>query len=238
MAVRCGRSRFVAARATRRRSRRTRWSAPSVSSTGRRCRTSQGVGTFAGPAFHSAEWDHSVDLTGKRVAVIGTGSSASQFIPIVAEQAGQLTIFQRTPNWYSAIPNYHEAVPDGLQWLFRHVPTYAQWYRFWLFWVSSDGLLPMARVEEGWEPLDRSVGADNDHLRELFTRSMTKQLEERPDLLAKVMPDYPPASKRIVVDNGVWPATLKRENVGLVTRADPRDHGGGHPHRGRRGARF
>ncbi len=58
-----------------------------------------GADTFAGPMFHSASWDHSVDLTGKKVVVIGTGASAIQFVPIIAEQVGQLTVFQRTAPW-------------------------------------------------------------------------------------------------------------------------------------------
>ena len=70
--------------------------------------------TFAGPSFHSARWDHSVDLKGKRVAVIGTGASAAQFIPVIAEQASpSSTIFQRTPNWFVPVPTYHDDVPAG-----------------------------------------------------------------------------------------------------------------------------
>ena len=73
--------------------------------------------TFAGPAFHSAQWPAGLDLTGKRVAVIGTGASAAQFIPIVAEQAADVVIFQRTPAWFAPTPDYHAPVADGLRWL-------------------------------------------------------------------------------------------------------------------------
>jgi cation diffusion facilitator CzcD-associated flavoprotein CzcO len=58
-----------------------------------------GIESFTGQSFHSAQWDHSVDLTGKKVAVIGTGASAIQFVPIIAEQVGQLQLYQRTPQW-------------------------------------------------------------------------------------------------------------------------------------------
>ena len=177
----------------------------------------KGTGSFEGPSFHSARWDHGIDLHGKRVAVIGNGASASQFIPVVAEQAESLTIFQRTPNWYAPNPNYHAAVGDGLQWIFRHIPHAAQWYRFSLFWTSAEGILPMAKVEPGWDAGEVSVGAANDQLREMFTAYLDEQFSDRPDLQAKVIPRYPPASKRIVVDNGIWPATLKRPNVRLVT---------------------
>jgi 4-hydroxyacetophenone monooxygenase len=177
----------------------------------------EGRERFAGPSFHSAQWDDSVELTGKRVAVIGNAASASQLIPFVAEQASELKIFQRTPNWYIPVPNYHEPVAEGMQWLFENVPHYGQWYRFWLFWVSCDGLLEMAKVDPSWSGNGGAVGPGNDQLREFLSAYLTAQLAERPELLEKVLPQYPPASKRIVLDNGVWAATLKRDNVELIT---------------------
>ncbi len=178
-----------------------------------------GMERFAGPAFHSARWDDSVDLKGKRVAVIGTGASAAQLIPVVAREAAELHVFQRTPAWFIPSPHYHDDVPDGLQWLFRHVPYYAHWYRFWLFWMSTDGLLPAAIVDEGWPHQDRSVSAANDMIRALLTGYIQSQFADRPDLLEKVIPAYPPAAKRMVLDNGIWAQTLKRENVRLITDA-------------------
>ena len=177
----------------------------------------EGLGSFAGAAFHSARWDHGAELAGRRVGVIGTGSSASQFIPHVADEAAEVRIFQRTPNWYAPAPNYHERVSGGFLWLLRHVPGYAQWYRFWLFWAISDGFLPMVEVDDGFRPGDEATGEGNRQLRELLAGSLTAQLAGRPDLIAKALPTFPPASKRIVVDNGSWPRTLLREHVRLVT---------------------
>ena len=176
-----------------------------------------GVGSFAGPTFHSARWDHSVDLAGKRVAVIGTGASAFQFVPIIAEEVADLTVFQRTPPWTAPAPNYHHPVADGLQWLFRHVPSYAQWYRFWLFCSSVEGILPSAYVDPDWDVSERSVSKANDDLRALLTLHIRRQYEDRPDLADKVVPDYPPAAKRMLKDNGDWARTLKRDHVHLVT---------------------
>ena len=176
-----------------------------------------GRDSFEGPSFHSAQWDHSIDLKEKRVAVIGNGASASQLIPEVAKEAAEMLVFQRTPTWYAPVPNYHDEVPPKQQWLFRHVPRYAQWYRFWIFWTSAEGLLPSARVEEGWDGDPASIGARNDEVRAMFTMYMQGQLADRPDLIEKVIPKYPPASKRIVLDNGIWPQTLKRDNVRLIT---------------------
>ncbi len=175
-----------------------------------------GIDTFAGPSFHSAEWDHSVDLSGKRVVVIGAGASAVQFVPIVAEQADHLTIHQRTPNWFVPVPHYHDRVADGLQWLFRHVPGYAQWYRFWNFWRSSEGLLPACAVDPDWTDRSLATGQANAELRDLLEQWLFLQFHDRPDLADKVRPMYPPAAKRIVLDNGSWGAALKRPNVDLV----------------------
>ena len=176
-----------------------------------------GVESFEGPSFHSARWDHSVDLKGKRVAVIGTGASAAQFVPLIAKEVDRLHVFQRTPAWFFPVANYHEETPAGLQWLFRHVPHYMHWYRFWLFWTTSDGLLASAMVDEDWEPNGLSVGAANDQLRQLLTMSLKAQYAERPDLLEKTLPAYPPAAKRILLDNGSWPEALQRDNVELIT---------------------
>jgi 4-hydroxyacetophenone monooxygenase len=177
----------------------------------------EGRETFAGPSFHSARWDHSVDLAGKRVGVIGTGCSAAQFVPIIAEEAANVDIFQRTPNWMFPVPHYHQSVPFGFQWLLSNIPAYRQWYRFWLFWRSAETLRPMAEVDPDWPDKARSVSELNELLRTMLVEAMQLQYEDRPDLWEKVEPKYPPASKRIIVDNGVWAQALHRGNVDLIT---------------------
>jgi len=172
---------------------------------------------FRGPSFHSAQWDASQDLRGKRVAVIGTGASAFQLVPEVAKQAAQLTVFQRSAPWMIPNPVYHARVAEGKKWLLRHVPAYARWYRFLLFWPGSDGLLPSLVIDPSWPHPERSVNALNEEQRISLTAWYASQLEGRPDLLAKVVPDYPPFGKRILQDDGTWLATLRRENVELVT---------------------
>ena len=175
--------------------------------------------TFAGPAFHSARWDHGVDLKDKRVAVIGTGASAAQFIPAIAPDVAELYVYQRTPNWFVPVPTYHDDVPDGLRWLFRHVPYYAHWYRFWMFWMTTEGLLPAATVDEAWPNKEHSVSMENEVLRMLLAGYIQAQFADRPDLLEKVMPGYPPAAKRMILDNGVWAEALKRDHVHLITES-------------------
>ncbi|MGH7786050.1 MAG: flavin-containing monooxygenase, partial [Candidatus Binatia bacterium] len=128
--------------------------------------------SFAGPAFHSAEWQHEHDLSGKRVGVIGTGASAFQLAPEVAKQASRLVVFQRSPPWMVPNPRYHARVSEAKKWLLQHVPYYARWYRFLLFYPGSDGLMPSLVVDPTWEHPERSVNAMNDFMREYFTQYM------------------------------------------------------------------
>jgi 4-hydroxyacetophenone monooxygenase len=177
----------------------------------------KGFGTFAGPSFHSARWSHDVELAGRRIAVIGTGASAVQFIPEVARDAGRVLVFQRTPPWLGPTPDYHDEVSVGQRWLYKHVPSYSEFNRFAIFWRMGDGVLDGVRVDPGYPPRHNAVSAANDVVRTMFEGYLQSQFADRPDLLAKVVPDYPPGAKRILRDNGIWPETLKRENVELIT---------------------
>ena len=175
-----------------------------------------GADNFAGPSFHSAAWDHRVDLAGKRVAVVGTGASAIQLIPAIAPDVAALYVYQRTPNWFLPTPEYYEPMPHGLQWLLAQVPHYAQWYRFWLFWRLAEGALPAARVDPEWRGGPGSISPLNDELRGLLAAYLEGQFADAPELLAHVLPRYPPLAKRILLDNGAWAATLKSDHVELV----------------------
>jgi 4-hydroxyacetophenone monooxygenase len=180
--------------------------------------------SFAGPAFHSAEWDGAVDLTGRRVAVVGTGSSAYQLVPEVAKVAAELLVFQRNAPWLRPTPHYHDPVPPGVRWLYDHVPYYSQWHRFWL---CAPGLLERGGVLEGWivdrdyPPTERAISAANDRLRAALTAWMSAQVADAPELLPKIIPGYPVGAKRVMRDNGVWLRTLRRPHVHLV--CDPID---------------
>jgi 4-hydroxyacetophenone monooxygenase len=177
----------------------------------------EGIERFDGPAFHSARWRHDQSLEGRRVAVIGTGASALQLVPEVAKVAERLFVFQRSPAWMLPNPSYHRKVSEGTKWLLRHVPYYARWYRFLLFWPGSDGLLPSLVVDPEWPHAERSINELNEQVRVFFTDYMRQQVGGDPELLAKVVPSYPPFGKRMLQDNGSWLATLRRENVELVT---------------------
>ncbi|HMJ10293.1 MAG TPA: NAD(P)/FAD-dependent oxidoreductase [Polyangiaceae bacterium] len=156
---------------------------------------------FAGEAFHSARWNHDYDLQGKRVAVIGTGASAFQFVPEIAGRVRELLLFQRTAPWVMPTPNYTDPVPEGMKWLLQHVPNYERWYRFWLFWLSADGLRPYVTADADWQGSPRAIGANNDMLRKMLIGYMRMQIGDKPELLAASIPDYPPGGKRMLRDN-------------------------------------
>jgi 4-hydroxyacetophenone monooxygenase len=177
-----------------------------------------GQADFTGPSFHSARWDHAVDLTGKRVAVIGTGASAAQFIPHVAEQAVELLVFQRTPPWLAPTPNYHDDLPADLCWFMERVPDYARWDRLVQFWRMHEGLLPAAVVDPAWPDQHRSMSMLNEMVRQLLTAHLEAEFAD-PELRAKMIPPYPPLAKRIVRDNGSWPRALQQPHVSVHTEA-------------------
>ncbi|MEZ5557918.1 MAG: NAD(P)/FAD-dependent oxidoreductase [Pseudomonadales bacterium] len=172
---------------------------------------------YRGVSFHSAEWRHDVDLAGKRVVVIGTGASAFQFVPVIAAQASSVTVFQRTPPWMSPTPEYFEPIPAGKHWLLNHVPYYAKWFRFWMFWRTAEGLLAAVKKDPAWNDQKHSVSARNDELRQLLTAYITQLCGDDQALLEKCIPQYPPAGKRMLRDDGRYLRALKRDNVQLVT---------------------
>jgi 4-hydroxyacetophenone monooxygenase len=175
-----------------------------------------GLERFAGPVFHTARWDHGVDLTGKRVAMIGTGASGMQVGPSIAPIVEQLTIFQRSPHW--AMPNrlLFAKVGAAKKWALANVPFYAKWFRFLLFWASSDGFHPTLRIDPDWREPATALNARNAEMREMLVAHITQEVAGDPDLLAKVVPGYPPYGKRMLRDNH-WYRMLTRGNVELVT---------------------
>ena len=176
-----------------------------------------GRDSFKGAAFHSARWRHDVELKGKRVACIGTGASAFQFVPEIAPEVAALKVFQRTPPWLGPTPDYHDKVSPGEQWLLEHVPYYEKWYRFWLFWMLTDGLYEGVKGDPAYEGPPTAVSEANAMMRAVLIEAIRPQTEGAPGLLDKVIPTYPLGGKRSVRDNGVWIAALRRPNVELIT---------------------
>ncbi|NUP82552.1 MAG: NAD(P)/FAD-dependent oxidoreductase [Nonomuraea sp.] len=161
-----------------------------------------GMSDFEGVSFHSARWNHDHDLTGRRVAVIGNGSSAAQFIPRVAERAEHLDVFQRTPNW--VIPKPDATFGPLAKLAFHYVPGLQRAYREWIYRYAEATLYPA--LAQGW-----SVGL----LKKRALGHLRAQVPD-PALRARLTPDYPPGCKRVVIDSAFYPA-LTRPNVDVVT---------------------
>ena len=161
-----------------------------------------GIDTFDGPAFHSSRWDHGVDLTGKRVAVIGTGASAIQFVPGIQPVAGHVIVFQRSAPYVVPKPDIEYSGVRRV--LYRRLPGTQAFGRN-LTWVLSEqlnksltGTAPMKKLmEAGWHAL------------------LWAQVRD-PELRAKLKPDYPIGCKRLLFSNDWYPA-LVQPNVDVVT---------------------
>lgn len=173
-----------------------------------------GLQDFGGALMHTAAWDHSVDLAGKRVALLGTGASGVQVGTAIADKVSHLTVIQRSKHW--VMPNHYIEVPEIVRWAQRNIPHYAQWFRFRAYWFAADGLFENIKVDWDWPYQDRSVSAANDMVREYCLGNYREKLADRPDLMEKLIPDYPVFGKRIVMDIN-WLNTLKRDNVSLET---------------------
>lgn len=180
-----------------------------------------GSDRFGGKQFHSARWPENVDLSGKKVAVVGTGASAMQFVPAIADEVAELTIFQRSPQWIAPNAEYGRVVSDHVRYLMEHVPYYAAWYRMRQVWSFGDKIYQSLVVDPDWPDRESSINSINAGYRKYFTKYMTDKLADRPDLLGKSLPDYPPFGKRMLLDNG-WLDTLRLPHVELVT--DHIDH--------------
>jgi 4-hydroxyacetophenone monooxygenase len=174
-----------------------------------------GMGSFKGPNFHTAEWDHTVDLKGKRVAMVGTGASAMQIAPAIAPEVDKLLVFQRSRHWTLSHPLYREEVKPGMRWALKHIPFYAKWCRALLFWVSGDLLFEALNVDPRWNRPGESISEENHKFRERLMAHINSELEGRADLIEKVIPDYPPYGKRMLRDAG-WYKMMRRDNVDII----------------------
>ncbi|AQT79900.1 hypothetical protein B1R94_12415 [Mycolicibacterium litorale] len=178
-----------------------------------------GAELYRGVAMHTQEWDHDVDVAGKRVAVIGTGASAYQVVPAIVEEVDALVVFQRSAPWMLPAPNYHHPVTDTFTWLRRKVPHYAQWYRLWVILTGIPGRAHTVTAQENWAGTPLSISPKNQQLRDYLSARVEAQLASRPDLLEHAIPDYPPGAKRMLRDNEVWAAALRSDKTTLVTEA-------------------
>lgn len=160
-----------------------------------------GLENFKGSVFHSATWNHDVDLSDKQVVSIGTGGSAIQYVPEVAKSAKHLTVFQRTAAW--VLPRNERAYTQVEKWVFKHVPLVRKAYRSFLYWMNEARVFPMhhpSLIKLG------ELGARLHLRRQVKNKKLRKQLT----------PNYTIGCKRILISNQYYPA-FNRDNVDLNT---------------------
>jgi 4-hydroxyacetophenone monooxygenase len=174
-----------------------------------------GAETFAGPSFHSTEWDPSIDFQGSRFALVGAGASGFQIAPQIADQVAQLTIYQRTAQWMMPSPHYRQALPPGERWAARHLPFYGRWFRFLTFHPGSGQSMEDFRIDPAYSDGGIAVNPVNRGMRDALVDYMLAQLNDDRELRAKVIPDYPAMGKRILIDDGSWLRCLRKDNVEL-----------------------
>jgi cation diffusion facilitator CzcD-associated flavoprotein CzcO len=162
----------------------------------------QGLETFRGETFHSARWNHDYDLTGKRVASIGTGASAIQYVPAIQPHVDRLHVFQRTPPWI--FPHTSRGISRIERRLYRHLPAAQKLVRGGVYAGRETFVLGFVK-----QPRLMKLG-------EAIARAHMRRQVSDPHLLAKVTPDYTIGCKRILPSNRWFPA-LGRSNVELVT---------------------
>ncbi len=176
----------------------------------------KGLESFKGPRFHTAEWPDNVDLTGKRVAMIGNGASAMQTGPEIQHIVKSLTIFQRSAHWVAPNEQFRKPIPDAMRFLLREVPLYRAWYRIRLGWSFGDRIHSTLQKDPNWQYADRSLNKANDSHRAYFTNYIVSEIGDKTELLDQVVPPYPPFGKRMLMDNG-WYRMLRNEKVKLVS---------------------
>jgi cation diffusion facilitator CzcD-associated flavoprotein CzcO len=164
-----------------------------------------GLETFAGPSMHSARWDPSIDLAGKRVAVIGTGASAVQIVPELAGVASQVTVFQRTPAW--VFPRMDSEIPAWRRWLHRSVPGWSRLARA-VEYITYESRYP---IVFGRRPLLRSI------LERLGRLHIRREVSD-PAVADALTPSYALGCKRILVSDD-WYGAFNRDDVRLVPSA-------------------
>jgi 4-hydroxyacetophenone monooxygenase len=176
-----------------------------------------GMDSFDGPSFHSARWPENLDIRGSRFALIGAGASGFQIGPTIAPEVAELSVFQRTAQWI--LPNrlYHTAVPPGDAWALRHLPFYGRWYRFVMTFAGLAAGMDMYRIDPHYDDsTHQSVNALNARRATALLDWMRSIVGDDPDLLDKVVPDYPATGKRILQDDGTWFRCLQMPNVELI----------------------
>lgn len=186
----------------------------------------EGMEDFAGTMMHTAEWNTDVDLTGKRVVLLGTGCTAVQVAAGLAGQVESLHVVFRQPHWIVPEPMVEKDVPAPARWALANIPYYHQWFRLKTYWYAGDKGWDVPRIDPEWYATHVSSSPANDARMQACLEYLNTTFPDRPDLRAALTPDFPPFAKRIVKDSGFF-AALKREDVSVHRASFERIEPGG-----------
>jgi 4-hydroxyacetophenone monooxygenase len=179
----------------------------------------EGLATFEGAAFHTARWPGDLDLTGKRVAVVGSGCSSYQLLPELVELAEHTYLFQRTPSWCFDVHGYRSPYPPQVNWLDRNLPYFTNFARFRASWLNGpDGLGAAFTADPAFKDA-HARSAMNKRARDSRLEFLQRKFADHPEMLEKMLPVAPPFSSRPVLvdsDYSVYDALL-RDDCTLVS---------------------
>jgi 4-hydroxyacetophenone monooxygenase len=171
--------------------------------------------SFKGPVIHSAAWDHSVDLTGKKVVLVGTGCSGVQVATAIADKVGELIIVQRQPEHIIPNPQAHAPVGELERWAMEYIPFVAQWKRLQSLHSQMRDMHGMIMKDEEYAAKTGGFGPINDGMRMMCEGYLKSHFPDNPEMVELLTPNFPVFAKRPILDCGFYD-TLKKPNVSIV----------------------
>lgn len=170
---------------------------------------------FKGPVIHSAAWDHSIDLKGKKVVLVGTGCSGVQVATAIADKVGELIIVQRQPEHIIPNPQAHAPVGELERWAMEYVPFVAQWKRLQSLHSQMRDMHGMIMKDDEYAAKTGGFGPINDGMRMMCEGYLKSHFPDNPEMVELLTPNFPVFAKRPILDCGFYD-TLKKPNVSIV----------------------
>ncbi|MET0886955.1 MAG: NAD(P)/FAD-dependent oxidoreductase, partial [Mycetocola sp.] len=174
----------------------------------------EGAHEFEGEIVHTTAWTPETTVEGKRVAVIGNGSTGVQLLSKVASDAAHVDVYQRTPQWISPRENYGSPISEETRWLIDSMPYYYNWYIYQMIAMGL-GTQDLQEPDPEWKAAGGFINEKNDMFRANLEHYIRSKLGDHVDLIEQVTPDYAPIARRLIVDNN-WYTTLLEDHVELV----------------------
>lgn len=173
------------------------------------------LNAFQGPVIHSAQWDHSADLKGKKVVLVGTGCSGVQVATAISDNVGELVIIQRQPEHIFPNPAAHAPVEEMERWQMENIPFVLQWKRLQSLASQLQDMHGMVMKDEDYAAKTGGFGPINDGMRMMSEGYLKSHFPDNPELVKLLTPPFPVFAKRPILDCGFY-ETLKKPNVRII----------------------